>query len=82
MALLSTIICEVCGLEKSVSHSASSITPDICHDCQCKEEDNKLQNHLQFLSKLSIEDRLSKIEEQLYYLSKTPEPDYYDRLIG
>jgi hypothetical protein len=65
MAVIHHITCSVCGKAKDVSASASSY-PNTCNECQKKQDDIKRQTWLLERSRLSIEERIRKIEEWIY----------------
>jgi hypothetical protein len=65
MALIYHIICSVCGKAKDVLASANSYL-NICNECQKKQDDIKRQAWLFERSRLSIEERIRKIEEWIY----------------
>ena len=66
MAIFSEIICDDCGQKVSVDHPASECPPDICGECQKKANDTKRKLYLYELKKLSLEERIAKIESALY----------------
>ena len=77
------IECLNCKKTKSVSHSASLPPPEICHECEQKEKETKKQLYLDSLKKLSLEERLSRLEKIQYDTSHEEKyNNYYDRLIG
>lgn len=62
MALITDIHCKECGKTKyEVTHHDS-----LCSDCRSDIIDKKRQEYLSGLKRLSIEDRISKIEADLY----------------
>lgn len=66
MALRSIILCELCDQKKEVWHPPSSFAPKICDDCKKKKADAKRAAYLDSLAKLSVEERLSRIEKWIY----------------
>lgn len=82
MALLSTIICRVCQKKKDVSHSASDSPPDVCYQCEDKINADARTKYLLNLSRLTVDERLTRIEAALYDASKRPEPSHWDGRIG
>jgi len=66
MAISSYITCRVCKEEVRVMHSVRGPTPTICRDCKEKESDKERTKYLEGLKKLSLEDRIARIEEALY----------------
>lgn len=66
MALLSSICCIKCKQTKEVLHASYQIAPDICDDCSQKQKEDDKVFHLYKLKKLTVEQRLAAIEEQLY----------------
>lgn len=81
MAIISTIVCDSCGERKSVTHSASDY-PSVCGDCRRKEKDAAKAKHLTHLAGLTVEERLARIEENLYDEAMRPEPSRWDGRIG
>jgi hypothetical protein len=65
MALNYHIICSVCGKAKDVMGSTNSY-PDICNSCEKTRKDTERKNQLDELAKLSVEDRIRKIEEWIH----------------
>lgn len=70
MAIDSTIVCMVCHKQKFVTHSASAMTPDVCGECQEIIAENERTQHLADLAKLTVEERLARIEAALYDMPK------------
>jgi len=66
MAVLSSIICDICGCRTDVSHSPANSAPKVCHACTNLAEVNKREAHLVTLAALPIEERLRRIEEWIY----------------
>lgn len=66
MAIVTKIKCIKCGESRVVAHGANSMAPCICTDCVQKKalEDKKL--YLDGLKKLSLEKRISRLEELMY----------------
>ena len=81
MALITTIKCFQCGERKDVTHSARDY-PTICSDCENYNINKKRKDHLDELSKLTLAQRVRKIEERLYNDALAERYDYFDRLIG
>jgi len=69
LAYFSWINCRECGESKEVVCSAGMSDPIICGDCQNKIEKDKKKKHFEELDKLSLEERIRKIEENLYHNS-------------
>ena len=65
MAFVTTVTCSVCGETKFVTMPDGTIT-NVCNDCSHKEKTQQRTIYLNGLKSLSVEERLSKIEEQLY----------------
>ena len=66
MAILSTIECEKCGQQKTVSHSAGGGPPRVCGECRQNEANAARTEHLNNIAQLPVEARLALIESQLY----------------
>jgi hypothetical protein len=66
MALVSSIRCEKCGKAKDVWYSSSQGKPRICADCTAEAVAKKRAEHFAELDKLSIHDRLRRVEEWQY----------------
>lgn len=75
MALLTQLFCPQCQKPKIVSHN-SGVFPRICSDCMSENNNNSKSKHLNKLSELSIEERLTKIEEWIYDYKPYREPRY------
>jgi len=82
MAILSTIECERCGKIKDVGHMPSQPTPRICRECDGEIAAGSKREHLEKLQRLSVGERLSRIEERLYNDAKNPTPIYWNGPIG
>ncbi len=78
MALLNTILCSKCNQRKNVTYSG--VEPDICNDCILEEKECARAQYLLNLKNLTLEQRISKIETELYDGKYNP-PDFWDRLI-
>ena len=74
MAIRSVITCQKCGKEKEVIHSVRKPAPDVCSECESAEEDSKKQKALAKLKKLSLEERVAKLEEFQYDEENAPPP--------
>jgi len=66
MAICRNITCKCCCQEREVWTSASDQQPEICHQCAAIEADNKKKLALVEIAKLTIEQRLARIEEWIY----------------
>lgn len=81
MAILSDILCPVCRRTKTVCHSASTY-PNICEECEAERANDMLAKHLEERSKLSVEDRLKRLETELYEIRQRSSPFDYNQPIG
>ncbi len=73
MAFVTKITCAQCGEDKSVTVGSGAPNPKICHDCQDKTNRNNRAIHLEGLKALSLEDRISLIEQWIYdYKPRVP----------
>jgi hypothetical protein len=62
MALVADVNCPNCGQTKhEVVHFSS-----ICMDCRCKEQNRKRRVHFASLEGLTLEERIERIEIELY----------------
>ena len=68
MALVVDIDCLECGKRKRVTIGCGKPTPVICHDCNQIKADMARIEHFSGLDGMTIEERLRRIEEQLYDL--------------
>lgn len=66
MALLSSMYCPQCKKDTEVMVGAGQPTPDICNECDAKNEANAKDTHLRNLTELSLETRIENIEEWIY----------------
>jgi hypothetical protein len=83
MAILSTIICDSCGKEKSVTHSASRGPPSVCGQCRDIAADKDKKEFLHGLAKMPLKKRIERLESLLYDEGMKPPPfDGYGGLIG
>lgn len=82
MALLSVIKCERCGKMSHESHSASDDPPDLCTDCKKLKNDEAATEHLNSLQELTVEQRISRLELELYRMASRPDPSRWDGRIG
>jgi hypothetical protein len=78
VARLVDIFCMVCECRKTVCVSSSDMPPMSCDDCIEKDVKAKRVTHFAELDKLTIEQRLRKIEEWIYdYRPRhVPEPRF------
>ena len=74
MAIRTQITCQKCGKSVSVMHSVSKPAPDICPKCESAEKDSSKQKALAKLKKLSLEERVAKLEEYQYDEENAPPP--------
>lgn len=66
MAWNETIRCRQCKQMRHVICGPDSSIRTICHDCENKNADKKKIEHLEKLAVLTMEERISRIEELLY----------------
>ncbi len=69
MAITRTIICRVCGQEKSIIERSGEFKSK-CRDCEEKELHAELREFLDSRKALSEEQRLEKLEEDIFWLKK------------
>ena len=68
MAINSQIVCTKCGKKKYVMHSASKPAPHVCSECEGQERILKEEEYFKDLKRRTIEERLEKIERDLYHI--------------
>lgn len=73
MAYLTTITCLECGENKTVAVSAGEFVTH-CGECRDKEEQLRRVNYFAELDKLTLEERVRKIEEWIYEYKPTYVP--------
>lgn len=66
MARLVRITCGTCGKEKDVWRASGYPDPKECHECFTLRQNAKRTEHLNGLKALSVEERLSLLEEWTY----------------
>lgn len=76
MAYLRYIKCKGCGNERQVAVNSGMPTPDLCNECQKKNNDIKRRTYFHGLDGLTIEERLRKIEEWIYDYEPYREPRF------
>lgn len=82
MALLSRIKCRRCGKLSDESHSASQPAPDVCSKCEQMQLEGERSKHLCNCARMTVEERLTRIEAQLYDQKKENEAPQWDGRIG
>jgi hypothetical protein len=58
--------CAGCGIKKELNYYGDGY----CGECKKKREEIKRKGHFEFLDTLTLEQRIRKIEEQIYDLPK------------
>ena len=66
MSHLITILCTNCGLKKETSISSEGLGHMVCNECRATAAKEKKDIFLKGLKKLSMEERVSRIEEWMY----------------
>lgn len=74
MAYLKPSFCDKCGSHYQACISAGFEPPKMCYDCQAVEDAAARKEYFANLDKLSIEERIRKIEEWIY--NYRPPVDY------
>ncbi len=82
MAIISDFVCRQCGNNRTESHSVRSGPPEICSYCVEKNENEDRVTHLKGRSVMSIEERLARIESDIYDLTQQNQRPQWDGLIG
>tara|TARA_R110000824_G_scaffold401771_1_gene615718 strand:+ start:399691 stop:399993 length:303 start_codon:yes stop_codon:yes gene_type:complete len=77
MSVLMTITCESCEKDKEVNGDPNN-PPRICSDCAITKKEVALEEHLAACEKLSIWERLKKLEKALYLMQQQADPSFRD----
>ena len=75
---LEAIYCPVCHQTKTVGVVAGEPHPGICNDCKLAAQQEEKRKELDPLKLMSVEDRLSRIEEVLYDIQHQPTAHRWD----
>ena len=70
------IFCPVCKQTKTVW--VCGYCPTICHECEREQEETKKAEYLSNLKNLTLEDRISRLEEIRYDQEHTRPPPEFD----
>ncbi len=70
MALRIDFFCPQCQKEKQVSVPSGGVRPKICEECLADNKDGERDKFLKDLKELPLEERVAKLEEQLYDLKE------------
>lgn len=81
MSRIVIIHCSDCNKDKEVQVGIQH-TPTVCYDCQKKTDEVEKDAHFAELDKLSIEERLRRIELTLWHQSKHPPVSIRDMVVG
>lgn len=79
MAILSEILCSRCKEGRLVSHNNWDCPPDVCGDCQLALANSKMDMWLNSRKDLSIDDRLSSLELDMYHLLNPNPKNTFER---
>ncbi len=74
MAITFECKCIMCGKNWECFITNGTPLPRICDSCREKEKDTLKIAHFMRLSKLSLEERVSRVENTLYEMDKNPNP--------
>lgn len=66
MAWIETITCVRCKKTKNITVGSQSRFRTICNECEATKYHEKKQKHFEELDRLTIEERLRKIEGVIY----------------
>ena len=74
MAYMTTTMCSKCG-EKATVIVSNGVTPHLCPDCEYKKAKAKSTLHFDKLDKLTLEQRIRKIENWMYRFKLPIDPN-------
>lgn len=74
MAYQTMIFCTECSQSKQAIASADNPAPIVCSECRIRIESERREKYFAELDKLTVEERIRKIEEWIYNYQPTYVP--------